>query len=125
MAALVAGVATAVSILSTGLLFFGAFRALRGGSASLGKITVCAAAALVAIWQDDLLMPNVGRYLAYSLLPVVILSFLSVFFWKLRQALKQSPSGGPGVKTPAMAKRLPGGLHSSDEGDERQNQRIA
>jgi hypothetical protein len=125
MRAFVAGISIAVAILCTGLLLFWVFRTFRGGSPSLGRISAGAVVASFAIWQAYLIIPIFRRYLAYSLLPIVVVGFSSAFLWDLRNALKQSPSGGPGVKIPAMAKRLPGGLGICDEDEKKEQRRIA
>jgi len=123
--AFIGGVAIAVSIFCTSLLLFWMFQVFRGESPLLGRVATSAVAVSLAIWQVYLLFPTIGIYMAYVLLPVVVMSFISALFRNVKDVLKQSPSGGPSVKTPAMAKRLPGEPGTPYEEEEKRQRRTA
>ncbi|HET8921590.1 MAG TPA: hypothetical protein VFN26_01190 [Candidatus Acidoferrum sp.] len=99
------GITMTVAIICVVLLFVWTLRAFRGRPLFLGRTTGVAALASLAVWQIYVLSPTLGRRYAKFVLPVVVVAFLSTFFWNVREALGRSPSDGPDVKIPAMAKR--------------------
>jgi hypothetical protein len=123
MATFVAGVWIAFAISCAVLLFVLMIRAIRVGPPSFAKMTALALLVSVAVWQAYLLIPIVGRYLAYFLMPIAVGGVLFAFLWNLRDALKGSPSDGPDVKIPAVAKRLREEMEISE--DREVHQKIA
>ena len=105
MAASVVGISTIVAMFCVVLLLVWTLRAFRGSPFLLGRTTGVAVLACLAVWQIYLLNPAVGAQLAKFVLPFVVVAFLFAFFRNVREALRRSPSDGPDMKIPAMAKR--------------------